>query len=163
MQLFADVHPATLHTVLILCKNDFFRAVDKLLFAKRCKQLYSNKKNISKGPLPSKPNKFPCCGKATFANKSQETIDDNVIEKNQTSSFLGANTIINPKPLDISNKKQVSQNKPLDNSTECVLKLNILHSQNVLKNKLKSKETCKYCECHRFYYTLLCHRSLTKL
>lgn len=41
MQLFPDTHPATLHTVLTLCKNDFFCAVDKLLYAKRCKALYN--------------------------------------------------------------------------------------------------------------------------
>lgn len=41
MQLFPETHPATLHTVLTLCKNDFFCAVDKLLYAKRCKALYN--------------------------------------------------------------------------------------------------------------------------
>nr|XP_023025590.1 uncharacterized protein LOC111513599 [Leptinotarsa decemlineata] len=41
MQLFPETHPATLHTVLSLCKNDFFCAVDKLLYARRCKTLYN--------------------------------------------------------------------------------------------------------------------------
>ncbi|KAK9874983.1 hypothetical protein WA026_005798 [Henosepilachna vigintioctopunctata] len=45
MQLFPQTHPATLHTVLYLCKNDFFCAVDKLLYAKRCKMLYTNRRN----------------------------------------------------------------------------------------------------------------------
>lgn len=44
MQLFPDVHPATLHSVMILCKNDFFGAVDKLLYAKRCKSYYMNQR-----------------------------------------------------------------------------------------------------------------------
>ncbi|CAH1957258.1 unnamed protein product [Acanthoscelides obtectus] len=48
MQLFPDTHPATLHTVLTLCKNDFFRAVDKLLYAKRCKTLYSRGMGVIK-------------------------------------------------------------------------------------------------------------------
>lgn len=45
MQLFPDVHPATLHSVMSLCKNDFFGAVDKLLYAKRCKNYYMNQRN----------------------------------------------------------------------------------------------------------------------
>lgn len=49
MQLFPDVHPATLHSVMSLCKNDFFGAVDKLLFAKRCKNYYINQRT---GPPP---------------------------------------------------------------------------------------------------------------
>lgn len=44
MQLFPDVHPATLHSVMTLCKNDFFGAVDKLLYAKRCKNYYMNQR-----------------------------------------------------------------------------------------------------------------------
>ncbi|KAG5888063.1 hypothetical protein JTB14_010039 [Gonioctena quinquepunctata] len=46
MQLFPETHPATLHTVLCLCKNDFFCAVDKLLYARRCKALYSRSQNV---------------------------------------------------------------------------------------------------------------------
>lgn len=41
MQLFPETHPATLHTVLTLCENNFFRAVDKLLYAKHCKKMYN--------------------------------------------------------------------------------------------------------------------------
>ncbi|CAH1373697.1 hypothetical protein MTP99_015074 [Tenebrio molitor] len=48
MQLFPDTHPATLHTVLTLCKNDFFCAVDKMLYAKRCKLLCYKKNLIQK-------------------------------------------------------------------------------------------------------------------
>ncbi|XP_044259248.1 uncharacterized protein LOC123007840 [Tribolium madens] len=48
MQLFPDTHPATLHTVLVLCKNDFFCAVDKMLYAKRCKLLCYKKNLIQK-------------------------------------------------------------------------------------------------------------------
>ncbi|XP_018331436.1 uncharacterized protein LOC108741225 [Agrilus planipennis] len=43
MQLFPEVHPATLHTVLFMCKNDFFCAVDKLLYIKRLRQVGNNK------------------------------------------------------------------------------------------------------------------------
>ncbi|KAK4882816.1 hypothetical protein RN001_006135 [Aquatica leii] len=46
MQLFPDVHPATLHTTLVLCKNNFFCAVDKLLYAKRCKAVYNEQKQF---------------------------------------------------------------------------------------------------------------------
>nr|CAI5855947.1 unnamed protein product [Callosobruchus analis] len=53
MQLFPDTHPATLHTVLTLCKNDFFRAVDKLLYAKRCKTLYSRGMGVIKRCPPT--------------------------------------------------------------------------------------------------------------
>ncbi|XP_045465541.1 uncharacterized protein LOC123674644 [Harmonia axyridis] len=45
MQLFPHTHPATLHSVLYICKNDFFCAIDKLLYAKRCKILYNNRRN----------------------------------------------------------------------------------------------------------------------
>ncbi|CAG9823516.1 unnamed protein product [Phaedon cochleariae] len=41
MQLFPETHPATLHTVLSISKNDFFSAVDKLLYARRCKSLFT--------------------------------------------------------------------------------------------------------------------------
>ncbi|KAF5276037.1 hypothetical protein FQA39_LY00833 [Lamprigera yunnana] len=46
MQLFPDVHPATLHTTLVLCKNNFFCAVDKLIYAKRCKAVYNEQKQF---------------------------------------------------------------------------------------------------------------------
>ncbi|KAF5302647.1 hypothetical protein FQR65_LT08488 [Abscondita terminalis] len=46
MQLFPDIHPATLHTTLVLCKNNFFCAVDKLLYAKRCKAAYNEQKQF---------------------------------------------------------------------------------------------------------------------
>ncbi|XP_044756376.1 uncharacterized protein LOC123314956 [Coccinella septempunctata] len=45
MQLFPHTHPATLHSVMYICKNDFFCAIDKLLYAKRCKILYNNRRN----------------------------------------------------------------------------------------------------------------------
>ncbi|KAB0802635.1 hypothetical protein PPYR_04821 [Photinus pyralis] len=35
MQIFPEIHPATLHTTMVLCKNNFFCAVDKLLYAKK--------------------------------------------------------------------------------------------------------------------------------
>ncbi|XP_066248800.1 uncharacterized protein [Euwallacea similis] len=37
MQLFPDTHPATLHTVLTLSGHNFFFAIDKLLYAQKCK------------------------------------------------------------------------------------------------------------------------------
>lgn len=43
MQLFPDTHPATLHTVLTLSKNNFFYAIDKLLYAKKCKNNLSKR------------------------------------------------------------------------------------------------------------------------
>ncbi|XP_057665500.1 uncharacterized protein LOC130899520 [Diorhabda carinulata] len=43
MQLFPETHPATIHTVLCLCKNNFFYAVDKLLYARKCKAIYIQK------------------------------------------------------------------------------------------------------------------------
>lgn len=46
MQLFPSVHPATLHTVMTMCKSDFFVAVDRLLYAKRCKELYDTKRRM---------------------------------------------------------------------------------------------------------------------
>lgn len=44
MQLFPDAHPATLHTVLMLCNNDFYSAVDTMLYAKKCKLACADKK-----------------------------------------------------------------------------------------------------------------------
>lgn len=58
MQLFPEVHPATLHTVMTLCKNDFFSTVDKLLYAKRCKELITNRRNLllmNKGKMRHQP------------------------------------------------------------------------------------------------------------
>ncbi|XP_060524231.1 uncharacterized protein LOC132700733 isoform X2 [Cylas formicarius] len=43
MQLFPDTHPATLHSVLTLTKNNFFYAIDKLLYAKKCKSIYGKR------------------------------------------------------------------------------------------------------------------------
>ncbi|KAF7285418.1 hypothetical protein GWI33_010667 [Rhynchophorus ferrugineus] len=45
MQLFPDTHPATLHTVLTLSKNNFFYAIDKLLYAKKYKSNYNRRQN----------------------------------------------------------------------------------------------------------------------
>ncbi|XP_072390010.1 uncharacterized protein [Diabrotica undecimpunctata] len=51
MQLFPETHPATIHTVLTLCNNSFFQAVDKLLYAKKCKALYNrNQSSYRRSP-----------------------------------------------------------------------------------------------------------------
>ncbi|XP_050510699.1 uncharacterized protein LOC126887311 [Diabrotica virgifera virgifera] len=51
MQLFPETHPATIHTVLTLCNNNFFQAVDKLLYAKKCKALYNrNQSSYRRSP-----------------------------------------------------------------------------------------------------------------
>lgn len=61
MQLFPETHPATLHTVLTLCKNDFFSTVDKLLYAKRCKSLYHRSQVVvNKKCTPSRSHPY-CC------------------------------------------------------------------------------------------------------
>lgn len=63
MQLFPDVHPATLHTVLVLCKNQFFCAVDKLIYAKKCKEMYSNRSSACSAATSMKTNRhkpYPC-------------------------------------------------------------------------------------------------------
>lgn len=54
MQLFPDTHPATLHTVLMLCKNDFYSAVDKMLYAKKCKLASMN---TASSPKPKQNKK----------------------------------------------------------------------------------------------------------
>ncbi|GJQ77102.1 hypothetical protein Trydic_g23672 [Trypoxylus dichotomus] len=66
MQLFPEVHPATLHTVMTLCKNDFFSTVDKLLYAKKCKDLVLKRRQIlltnNKGKMRYQPYSFkPDC------------------------------------------------------------------------------------------------------
>ncbi|XP_019868176.1 uncharacterized protein LOC109596995 isoform X2 [Aethina tumida] len=57
MQLFPEVHPATLHTVMTLSKNNFFSAVDKLLYAKRCKAMYNKNQSLYKNK--SQNRNFP--------------------------------------------------------------------------------------------------------
>lgn len=61
MQLFPDVHPATLHTVLNLCKHDFFAAIDKLLYAKKCKQVFTSRQKDTQ----------KCSSTGTNANTNQ--------------------------------------------------------------------------------------------
>ncbi|KYB29456.1 hypothetical protein TcasGA2_TC032008 [Tribolium castaneum] len=94
MQLFPDTHPATLHTVLVLCKNDFFCAVDKMLYAKRCKLLCYKKNLIQKThqnrrSLPIRINqiskKQTSC--VTTEKKTDETSQD-VPERNVLNSFV---------------------------------------------------------------------------
>lgn len=63
MQLFPDVHPATLHTVLNLCKHDFFAAIDKLLYAKKCKQVFTSRQKDNQ--------KCSSTGTSTNANTNQ--------------------------------------------------------------------------------------------
>lgn len=78
MQLFPDVHPATLHTVMSLCKNDFFASVDKLLYAKRCKEIYYSKKNGFHPYDKSNKTQRQCCHiNKTYLN-SQELQKSNV-------------------------------------------------------------------------------------
>ncbi|XP_017774809.1 PREDICTED: uncharacterized protein LOC108561405 [Nicrophorus vespilloides] len=76
MQLFPNVHPATLHTVMTLCKNDFFIAVDKLLYAKKCKELYQNRRNLFQGyPKHQRYSPYMCntpyCQNVSCAGKPQ--------------------------------------------------------------------------------------------
>ncbi|KAL1505972.1 hypothetical protein ABEB36_005413 [Hypothenemus hampei] len=55
MQLFPDTHPATLHTVLTLSKCNFFVAIDKLLYAQKCKGDLKRKLNSFNGKGQSFP------------------------------------------------------------------------------------------------------------
>ncbi|KAL3277424.1 hypothetical protein HHI36_012772 [Cryptolaemus montrouzieri] len=87
MQLFPQTHPATLHTVLYLCKNDFFCAIDKLLYAKRCKMLYNSRRSQlqqhkTQGKSASLGVSSPLMGPSTLTSqkrsylKSQMTSED---------------------------------------------------------------------------------------
>lgn len=81
MQLFPEVHPATLHTVLNLCKHDFFAAIDKLLYAKKCKQVFAsgqqnNQKCSSAGTnANSNHNRFVPYAKAGGLPKQKTSTD----------------------------------------------------------------------------------------
>ncbi|KAJ8921995.1 hypothetical protein NQ315_008633 [Exocentrus adspersus] len=70
MQLFPETHPATLHTVLSLCKNDFFCAVDKLLYAKRCKALYSRSQGVFKRCAMNRTH--PYCSYGRIGNQQDK-------------------------------------------------------------------------------------------
>lgn len=84
MQLFPETHPATLHTVMTLCKNDFFGAVDKLLYAKRCKALYKRSQVMFKSCAFNRTHPYcrehckSCPQKADHIKKE----DDNTFDEN---------------------------------------------------------------------------------
>lgn len=90
MQLFPDVHPATLHTVLSICKNDFFSAVDKILYAKRCKTVNKRvQRRAQCAPYPTKSN-LP----------TKDKLDSNLSTKDKLDVHLPivANVIVAPQP-----------------------------------------------------------------
>ncbi|XP_063909871.1 uncharacterized protein LOC135127355 [Zophobas morio] len=98
MQLFPDTHPATLHTVLVLCKNDFFCAVDKMLYAKRCKLLCYKKNILQKSQRGSRSyagndtvgmranNKSEFPKQTNFVNKASSSVS-NAEKKREDSTF----------------------------------------------------------------------------
>ena len=91
MQLFPDTHPATLHTVLVLCKNDFFCAVDKMLYAKRCK-LLCYKKNILQ--------------KSQRGNRSYAGNDSAGMRANNKSEFPKQTNFVNKASSSVSNPEK---------------------------------------------------------
>ncbi|KAF2884544.1 hypothetical protein ILUMI_21637 [Ignelater luminosus] len=140
MQLFPDVHPATLHTVLVLCKSDFFRAVDKLLYAKRCKQIYNKRRSVLQACATSKCNRHkPYCYAQATVSAEGTCQNPNV---NIQSHFVihGYNQT---SPLDASVKKiQIGQNHPSTSEgkvLEGILKRKSNESRKILhRNKVKA-------------------------
>lgn len=84
MQLFPETHPATLHTVLTLCKNDFFCTVDKLLYAKRCKALYHRSQVVNK-KCPANRSHPYCCPNEECKNCLNN--ENNNVHKEVKGSF----------------------------------------------------------------------------
>ena len=53
MELFNDVHPASLYTVMQLCKNDFVTCVSVLLSARRIKSTKNDDQKQNNSTIPS--------------------------------------------------------------------------------------------------------------
>lgn len=162
MQLFPDVHPATLHTVLVLCKSDFFCAVDKLLYAKRCKQMYNNRRSAFQACSSSKCNRHkPYCyvqqsalAKNHVPNAEATSQNANVNLQNHLM-IHGYNQMA---PLDASIKKiQIIQNHPPTSDEkvlEGILRTKPNESRKILpRSKMKPKD--KLCKLSKVYRKLL--------
>ncbi|XP_030758974.1 uncharacterized protein LOC115884511 isoform X2 [Sitophilus oryzae] len=72
MQLFPDTHPATLHTVLTLSKNNFFYAIDKLLYAKKYKSNYTRKQTYPYKNTRGRGSYTGVRGRAAFNRNHQQ-------------------------------------------------------------------------------------------
>ncbi|CAG9853987.1 unnamed protein product [Phyllotreta striolata] len=81
MQLFPDTHPATLHTVLCLCNNNFFYAVDKLLYARKCKSLYNHSQRSRRCPYDR-----PHCSYSDSRPKKSKVLDLKVLQKTSSAA-----------------------------------------------------------------------------
>lgn len=82
MKLFPDVHPATLHTVLAVNKNNFFLTVDKLLHAIRCKQQHSNQKDFSNKHCTE--NNLTNCWNINFQCRKRTHLNNDVVSVNDS-------------------------------------------------------------------------------
>lgn len=86
MQLFPNIHPATLHTVLVLCNNDFFPTVDKLLYAKK---LMCSKKNLVQKKQQNKNFFYGTEGEMTnLITRDFQTCQNNYIIKKQATNVI---------------------------------------------------------------------------
>lgn len=122
MQLFPEVHPATLHTVMTICKNDFFSTVDKLLYAKRCKDFLLKRRQAllpnAKGkaryqPYTPKPN----CNDnikivLNYKKNGIATNNQHIIhQETQTSWETNLPSRMDPKRLVYKNKSKTKDSK----------------------------------------------------
>lgn len=117
MQLFPEVHPATLHTVMSLCQNNFFAAVDKLLYAKKCKEVYNSRKSLyqryegNRMQQQMQRHQPYCC---TYNRNGQVStnngINSNNLNNNTNSNSNNYNQTIVLTSVNTNNGMQVQQN-----------------------------------------------------
>lgn len=95
MQLFPEVHPATLHTVMTMCQNNFLAAVDRLLYAKKCKELHNRRNHYHQQICKSRTARFHpySCNNSKSTIKTEDTEEGNdnsnfIMEHNFSSEVL---------------------------------------------------------------------------
>ncbi|CAH0559522.1 unnamed protein product [Brassicogethes aeneus] len=126
MQLFPDTHPATLHTVLTLCKNDFFCAVDKLLYAKRCKVMYNRRQNLYQKFSQTRSHPYQSTNAGNSKCVSSQQKDKNEVAK-----------VVAEKPVEVVKKQSVIV-KANETIPETIIEDNISITINDLTNSMSS-------------------------
>lgn len=133
MQLFPDVHPATLHTVMTICQNNFFAAVDKLLYAKKCKEVYNSRKTLFQQFEGSKQNRYqPYYSNLSTTNSySTQSQKMNVNYNYTVGQTLPSGNVINGElanlnglesnllPKVIETKKIIIRNRMMNEKVQC--------------------------------------------
>ncbi|XP_050311292.1 uncharacterized protein LOC126746911 [Anthonomus grandis grandis] len=134
MQLFPETHPATLHAVLTACKSNFFYAIDKLLYAQKCKTAltirsrpgFKNKMNLSRPRL----NLACTAPRGQFVAKTTAEVSQNLVDK--PFAQVVPNNIQAPSVCIESNANQTEQQSY--NSSNSIIEIVCYDNESVVKH-----------------------------